>query len=161
MELTSSDSRCCERQKVIGIGSVGEMASRDNKNSSKTPATNLPIRDNPRAIANTEASRTQRTISNATQNTRSSNNESGRLSNSHAHGIHGQASSPATDLQTHITGALASSVTTTDAIPPGSERRSSKSDSIDLSENPEHPHARDMKNNIQELTKPFDGNDKK
>ena len=155
-----------KRQKVIGTGkSVGKMDPRDNKKS-KTLATNLAMRDKPKPqpqlFGATEATRTQRTTSDATQTTRSSlNKESGRRNNSHIHSINGQASNPATGLQTQITSALESSIGTTDAIPPGSERRSSNSDSIDLCENPEHPHACDINRDIQEFTKPFDRNDEK
>ena len=118
-----------KRQKVIGTGkSVGKMDPRDNKKS-KTLATNLAMRDKPKPqpqlFGATEATRTQRTTSDATQTTRSSSNkESGRRNNSHIHSINGQASNPATGLQTQITSALESSIGTTDAIPPGSERRS-------------------------------------
>ena len=137
------------------------MASRDNRTCQKR-ATNIPIRINPQAMGSTEASRAQRSDSNTTQSTRlSSNNESGCLGNNHAQRIDGQVSSPSTDLQTQSTGALARSISTTHAIAPESARRPSNSDSIELDENPEHPHACDMRNNIQELTKPFDGNDKK
>ena len=137
------------------------MASRDNRTSQRL-ATNIPIRGNPQAIGNTETSHAQRTDSNTTQSTRlSSNNESGRLGNNHVHSINGQVSSPTTGLQTQTTGALARSISTTHAIPSESARRPSNSDSIELDENPEHPHACAMKKDLQELTKPFDRNDEK
>ena len=127
------------------------MDSRD-KGKSITPTTNLTIRPG----------RPQTTESNTTQTTRSSSNtESGLFSNSHDHTIAGQPSSPTTGTHTQITGVLNSSIPTTDATPPGGPRRSSDSSSIELKDDPEHPHARDVEKHVQKLAKSLDRNDEK
>ena len=121
-------------------------------------------RDNGKRNLTIRPGRAKTTESNTTQNTQSSsNNESGLSSNSHDHVLDGHASGPATGPQTQIAGVLNVSIRTTDAT--GGPRRPSdspsNSDSIELREDPDHPHACDVEKDIQKLAKPFDRNNEK